>query len=78
MDHASRGFGVDFCGMGDAVKRFTLEVHLREAGDVPGPVVLAIVSVPGRTVRLGHETVSGAVDWARREIQAWLRGGVRR
>ena len=58
--------------------RFTVELTIREAGDVPGPDVLAIVSVPGRTVRLGHETLGGAVDWALREIQAWLRGGVRR
>jgi len=59
----------------EQVIRYVIELRVREVDDAPGLPVSALVEVPGRAVRRGHETVGGAVDWALREIQAWMRGG---
>lgn len=56
------------------MRRYTIELRVREAGDVAGMPVAAVVELPGRSTRRGHETIGGAVDWALREIQAWMRG----
>lgn len=63
----------DRAGRGVAVKRYVIELRVREAGDVPGLPIAAVVEVPGRSVRRGHETLGAAVDWALREIQTWMR-----
>lgn len=55
------------------MKRYIIELRVREMGDVPGKPVGAVVEVPGKSVRRGHETLGGAVDWALREIQSWMR-----
>lgn len=57
------------------MKRYAIELRIREAGDAPGPGkdVTCVVELPGKVVRRGFDGVGAAVDWGLREIQGWMR-----
>lgn len=61
------------------MKRYTVELRIREAGDVGDVLpVKAFVELPARNERIEflqrhHETVGGAVQWAIGKAAEWMR-----
>jgi hypothetical protein len=60
------------------VKRYTVELRIREAGDVGDALpVSAVIETPGDacviTERKTHATVGGAVYWAMGKVTKWMR-----
>jgi hypothetical protein len=60
--------------MVDTVTRYVVEVRVRVAGEVHEPLpVLAVLELPTGTLRLGHRSVGGALDWCLQHLQVWMR-----
>lgn len=63
------------------MKRYLVELRIREAGDVGDALpVTGVVEVPLErdhavyVSREQHTTVGGAIDWGMELVRAWMRG----